>query len=64
MVEHLPCKASHELVRQGFWDFINGIAQNGGPCRERLKELGTSFSHPFPETLIIGEEALGQKDPV
>jgi len=31
MVEHLPCKATHDLVRQGFWDFINGIARNGGP---------------------------------
>jgi len=31
LVDHLPCKASHELVRLGFWDFIAGIARNGGP---------------------------------
>lgn len=31
LVDHLPCKASHELVRLGFWDFIAGVARNGGP---------------------------------
>jgi hypothetical protein len=40
MVEHLPCKASHELVHQGFWDFINGIAQNGGPSKGEAERVG------------------------
>ena len=42
LMDHLPCKASHELVRLGFWDFIAGIAQNGGPSTgeaERLRNI-------------------------
>jgi hypothetical protein len=39
MVAHLPCKASHELVRLGFWDFIAGIAQNGGPSTGEIEKL-------------------------
>ena len=40
MVDHHPCKASHELVLQGFWDFINGIGQNGGPSRGEAERVG------------------------
>jgi hypothetical protein len=42
LVDHLPCKASHELVRLGFWDFIAGIARNGGPSTgeaERVRKI-------------------------
>ena len=42
LVDHLPCKASHELVRQGFWEFIAGIARNGGPSTgeaERVRNI-------------------------
>jgi len=39
MVEHLPCKANHELVRLGFWDFITGIKKNGGPSNGETEKL-------------------------
>jgi hypothetical protein len=42
LVDHLPCKAIHELVRLGFWDFITGIARNGGPSTgeaERVRNI-------------------------
>jgi hypothetical protein len=73
MVAHLPCKASHELARLGFWDFIAGIAQNGGPSTGQAEKLGnvilTSLSedayrlacggHLFvPQRLVAKEEKL------
>jgi len=39
LVAHLPCKASHQLVRLGFWDFIAGIARNGGPSAGETEKL-------------------------
>jgi hypothetical protein len=39
IMAHQPCKASHELVRLGFWDFIAGIAQNGGPSTGETEKL-------------------------
>jgi len=39
MADHHPCKASHELVLQGFWDFLEGIRQNGGPSNGEIERL-------------------------
>jgi hypothetical protein len=39
LVDHLPCKAIHELVRLGFWDFVAGIARNGGPSSSEAKRM-------------------------
>jgi hypothetical protein len=39
MAEHHPCKASHELVLLGFWDFLEGIKQNGGPSNGEIEKL-------------------------
>jgi hypothetical protein len=43
LVDHLPCKAIHELVQLGFWDFIAGIARNGGPSTQSLCLRATSI---------------------
>jgi hypothetical protein len=70
LVAHLPCEASHELVRLGFWDFITGIARNGGPSTGETEKLRiivlTSLSHDayrlacsdhlFAPHCLVGEE--------
>ena len=72
-MDHLPCKASHELVRLGFWDFIARIARNGGPSSGETEKLRivvlTSLSHDayrlacsdhlfVPQRLVTEEENL------
>ena len=72
-VDHLPCKASHELVRLGFWDFIARMARNGGPSTGETEKLRivvfTSLSHDayrlacedhlfVPQRLVSEEENL------
>jgi hypothetical protein len=73
LVDHLPCKASHELVRLGFCDFIAGITRNGGPSTGETEKLRivvlTSLSHDAyrlacsdrlfePQRLVREEENL------
>lgn len=65
LVDHLPCKASHELVRLGFWDFVAGIARNGGPSTgeaERVRNIIlASLSEEAHRLACIGRLFVSQR---
>jgi len=70
LIDHHPCKANHELVSLGFWDFLEGIRRNGGPSNgeiERLRNVVlTSLSEDayviacreqlFPPQRLVGDD--------
>ena len=71
LVAHLPCKASHELVRLGFWDFIVGIARNGGPSTgeaERLRNIilaslsEDAYRLACSDRLFVPQRLVGQDE--